>query len=36
MIRKLVVRNLKRFGLLEFDLPEHLVIAGPNNSGKTT
>ena len=36
MIRKLVVRNFKRFGLLEFDLPEHLVMAGPNNSGKTT
>lgn len=36
MIRKVIVRNLKRFTLLEFELPEHLVIAGPNNSGKTT
>ena len=36
MIRKVIVHNLKRFALLEFELPEHLVIAGPNNSGKTT
>jgi predicted ATPase len=36
MIRKVIVQNLKRFALLEFELPEHLVIAGPNNSGKTT
>ena len=36
MIRKVVVRNFKKFGQQEFDIPDHLVIAGPNNSGKTT
>ena len=36
MINKVVVNNFKKFEHLEFDLPDHLVIAGPNNSGKTT
>lgn len=36
MIRKVVINNFKKFDHLEFDLPAHLVIAGPNNSGKTT
>ena len=36
MIRKIVVENFKMFGHQEFTIPEHLVIVGPNNSGKTT
>ena len=36
MINKVVVNNFKKFGHLEFELTDHLVIAGPNNSGKTT
>ncbi len=36
MIRRVVVNNFKKFGQQEFDIPDHLVIAGPNNSGKTT
>ena len=36
MIRKVIIRNIKKFKHLEFEMPEHLVIAGPNNSGKTT
>ena len=36
MIRKVVVSNFKKFEQQEFDIPDHLVIAGPNNSGKTT
>lgn len=36
MIRKVVVKNFKKFVQQEFEIPDHLVIAGPNNSGKTT
>lgn len=36
MIERLEIRNLKRFGELVCTLPEHLVITGPNNCGKTT
>ena len=36
MINKVVVNNFKRFEHLEFELTDHLVIAGPNNCGKTT
>lgn len=36
MIRKVIVRRFKRFGKVEVDLPGHIVLAGPNNSGKTT
>ncbi len=36
MIRKVVLRNFKRFGDVTFDIPGHLVLAGPNNTGKTT
>ena len=36
MIKKVVINNFKKFEHLEFELPDHLVIAGPNNSGKTT
>ncbi len=35
MIQKVIIRNFKKFGDLEFDLSDHIVIAGPNNSGKT-
>lgn len=36
MIQRLVVRRFKRFAEAEFVLPGHLVLAGPNNTGKTT
>ena len=36
MINKVVINNFKKFEHLEFELPDHLVIAGPNNFGKTT
>lgn len=36
MIRKVVIRRFKRFRNVEFDLPGHIVLAGPNNMGKTT
>ncbi len=36
MIRKVVIKNFKRFKKVEFDLPGHVVLAGPNNTGKTT
>ncbi|MDE0157392.1 MAG: AAA family ATPase [Gammaproteobacteria bacterium] len=36
MIRKVIIRNIKKFGQQEFEIPKHLVIAGLNNSGKTT
>ncbi len=36
MIRKVVIRGFKRFGEVEFALPGHVVLAGPNNMGKTT
>lgn len=36
MIRKVKIRNIKKFDQVEFEIPHHLVIAGPNNSGKTT
>jgi len=36
MINKVVINNFKKFEHLEFELLDHLVIAGPNNSGKTT
>lgn len=36
ILTRVVVKNFKRFGKLEFDLPGHTVIAGPNNMGKTT
>ena len=36
MIRRLTVRNFKRFTQHVFDLPGSVVLAGPNNSGKTT
>ncbi len=36
MIRKVVLRRFKRFDEVVFDLPRHVVLAGPNNTGKTT
>ena len=36
MIRKVVLKGFKRFGEAEFTLPDHVVLAGPNNTGKTT
>ena len=37
MIRKVVLKGFKRFGnAVEFTIPGHVVLAGPNNTGKTT
>src|ERR1035441_6996444 len=36
MITKVSTRHFKRFEEESFELSEHLVLAGPNNSGKTT
>lgn len=36
MIRKVVIRRFKRFDEVEFRLPGHVVLAGANNTGKTT
>ena len=36
MIRQVVIKGFKRFDQVTFDLPGHVVIAGPNNAGKTT
>ena len=36
MIRRVVIRRFKRFEDVTFDLPGHVVLAGPNNTGKTT
>ena len=36
MIRTVRIRRFKRFGEIEFRLPGHVVLAGPNNTGKTT
>lgn len=35
-VRRVTLKNFKRFGELNFEVPGHLVLAGPNNSGKTT
>lgn len=36
MIRRLILRRFKRFDEMELRLPGHVVLAGPNNTGKTT
>ena len=36
VIRKVRIEGFKRFDNVEFVLPGHIVVAGPNNSGKTT
>jgi ABC-type taurine transport system ATPase subunit len=35
-IRRVRIEGFKRFDDVEFVLPGHIVVAGPNNSGKTT
>ncbi len=36
MIKKVVIRNFKKFDEVTFEIPGHVVLAGPNNTGKTT
>lgn len=36
MIRRVTIRRFKRFDEVTVDLPGHVVLAGPNNLGKTT
>ena len=36
LIRTVRIRGFKRFDEVEFRLPGHVVLAGPNNTGKTT
>ena len=36
MITKVKLRHLKMFEDQDFDLSDHIILAGPNNSGKTT
>ena len=36
MIHTVRIRGFKRFGEVEFRIPGHVVLAGPNNTGKTT
>jgi len=36
MIRRVIIEGFKRFDRVEFNLPGHIVLAGPNNTGKTT
>lgn len=36
VIRKVRIEGFKRFKDVEFVLPGHIVVAGPNNAGKTT
>jgi predicted ATPase len=36
MIRRVRLRRFKQFAETTFDLPGHVVLAGPNNTGKTT
>ncbi len=36
MIKKVELKNFKKFAKLRFNLKDHLVVAGQNNSGKTT
>ena len=35
-IRRVRIEGFKRFVDVEFVLPGHIVVAGPNNTGKTT
>ena len=36
MIREVTIRRFKRFEEIAFELRGHVVLAGPNNTGKTT
>ena len=36
MINRVVIKYFKKFAHQEFDISQHIVVVGPNNSGKTT
>src|SRR5215813_4556646 len=36
MINRVTIRRFKRFREETFEMPGHIVFAGPNNTGKTT
>ena len=36
MINKVIIEHFKKFERQTFEIPPHLVVIGPNNSGKTT
>lgn len=36
IIRRVTLKNFKRYEEVNFSIPGHLVLAGPNNTGKTT
>ena len=36
MIRRLTLKNFKRFREQSFELTDSIVLAGPNNAGKST
>jgi len=36
MIQRVKLKNFKRFKEVTFEVPGHIVLAGPNNTGKTT
>lgn len=36
MIERVTIRRFKRFSEMTFTLPGHIVLAGPNNAGKST
>jgi len=36
MIRRVTIRNFKRFGEQPFELADSIILAGPNNAGKST
>lgn len=36
LVNRVQIKRFKRFGDAEFVLPGHVVLAGPNNTGKTT
>jgi recombinational DNA repair ATPase RecF len=36
MIKEVILRRFKRFQEERFDLSGHVILAGPNNCGKTT
>jgi hypothetical protein len=36
VIRQVTIERFKRFERVQFSLPGHVVLAGPNNTGKTT
>ena len=36
MIERVTIRGFKKFQEVTFNLPGHIVIAGPNNTGKST